>query len=255
MFDIAIFLVLLVCLALIGLLLFKIRRIHVATYELIDKTRDIHLETRHLYAQIQAFHELTALLKMAHPLPTLRGWAASPDFLLIVARHALKEAPKTIVECSCGASTIVLARCAQLNRAGHVFSLEHDPKFAAITRSNLIDAGLSEWATVLDAPLKEMNPHDERKWYSLDMMTDPGQIEMLVVDGPPTHINPCARYPAIPMLKDRLANRCHVFLDDADRSDEKETVRKWLQDAGDSSLTVDYPSAEKGCAHLIYDAS
>lgn len=252
MFEIAVVTALMACLALIAVLLHKVRRTHIAAIELVDKTRELHLESRNLYGQIQAYMDLTKILELKMPLPQLRGWAASPDFLLIIARHALKQKPATIVECSCGASTLVLARCAQINGTGHVFSLEHDPKFAAITRQNLEDAGLGDWATVLDAPLQALPDHPNHRWYDVSALTDVEKIDMLVVDGPPTHVNRLARYPAAPVLKQRFSTPCDIFLDDADRDDEREMVQKWIAEFDNDSLTVKNLSVEKGCVYLAY---
>lgn len=59
------------------------------------------------------------------------------------------------MECSSGASTIVLAQSAKLNGRGHVFSLEHDRDYATKSRVELEKQSLSDWATVIDAPLQE----------------------------------------------------------------------------------------------------
>lgn len=255
MFEIAVVTALMACLALIAVLLHKVRRTHIAAIELVDKTRELHLESRNLYGQIQAYMDLTKILELNMPLPPLRGWAASPDFLLIIARHALKQKPATIVECSCGASTLVLARCAQINGKGHVYSLENDPKFANITRKNLEEAGLTQWATVLDAPIQPLSALPEHHWYDISGLSDVAEIDMLVVDGPPASLNRLARYPALPMLHARFASTCHIFADDADRPDEKEMTQRWDSEAVEAVVTSETYPAEKGCAHLVFEES
>ncbi|HAN29486.1 MAG TPA: class I SAM-dependent methyltransferase [Haliea salexigens] len=208
----------------------KIRMIHISTFELRDKTEDIDKHAKSLYGQIQAYIDLKELLSLAQPLPRLRGWAASPDFLVEIAKHVLKEKPRCIVECSSGASTVVLARCAQLSNTGHVFSLEHDVRFAEITRNNLKDCGLCDWATVVVAPLERTKESLASEWYSSSGYKDLQDIDLLVIDGPPATPNELARYPAIPNLINRLNNNAAIYLDDTDRRGEQEIISRWLSD-------------------------
>lgn len=210
-------------------LLHKARRIHVTQFsqqELLKTLLDDH------YAQIQSYVDLQSLLGLQTTMPRLRGWAASPDFLLFAARHTLREKPKVIVECSSGASTLVLARCCQLNGIGHVFSLEHDPIYADITRSLLEGAGLSEFVTVVDAPIEDVVIEPTKRWYSVSglfhILEKP--IDLLVVDGPPMETGELARYPAIPLFWKKLAPSFSVIMDDANRLSEKNIVLRWIAD-------------------------
>ena len=58
---------------------------------------------------------------------------------------------------------------------------------------------------------------------------DPCQLDarVLFVDDPPGPTGPQARYPAIPVLSDRLADGAIVVLDDASRADEATIVERW----------------------------
>jgi len=238
-------------LAALALILHKVRRLHIAMFELTDKVGEIHAESKENYGQIQAYLDLVRLLKLESPLPRLRGWAASPDFLLVVAKHALQHKPKMIVECSSGASTIVLAQCLKMNGTGHVYSLEHDIKFAEITRQNLSNAGLLSWATVIDAPLKSLDEKTESIWYTTDGIDNVDQIDMLVVDGPPASTCHHARHPALPRLKMKFAPICHLFLDDADRKEEQETVSRWQEEKQNfKTISTTKYMCEKGCVHI-----
>tara|TARA_R110002073_G_scaffold502_14_gene4258 strand:- start:13748 stop:14512 length:765 start_codon:yes stop_codon:yes gene_type:complete len=228
----------------------KIRKIHISSYELTDKTADIDTEFKSLYGQIQAYIDLKALLGLTQPLPRLRGWAASPDFLIEIAKHALKEKPRCTVECSSGASTIVLARCAQISNTGHVFSLEHDARFAEITKNNLKDCGLADWATVIVAPLERTKENVVSEWYSNSGYKDLQNIDLLVIDGPPATANELARYPAVPNLIERLVDGSAIYLDDTNRAGEQEIISKWL---GDSRLVLQRTiDLEKGAVELRY---
>lgn len=237
------FLATILALAFVGLTLYKVRKIHLFTY-------GIDQESKSMYAQIQAFYSLDKLLQLQAPLPTLRGWAASPDFLLEIAKYALEAKPKNTLECSSGCSTIVLARCMQINDKGHVYSLEHDTTYAAMTRHELERQGLTEWATIVDAPLIDISSLPTYRWYSLDKLPSlENAIDMVVIDGPPRATCNLARYPAFPMLKHTFSEHCHLFLDDASRPDEKEIVARWLK--SDPEWISKSIPCEKGCTILL----
>ena len=215
---------------------------------LLSPLKSYHKSVTTFYRTTQAFYSLNKLLQLPAPLPTLRGWAASPDFLLEIAKYALEAKPGTALECSSGCSTIVLARCMQLNGGGHVYSLEHDLTYAVITRRELERQELTEWATVIDAPLVEIRELPGHRWYSLESFPTSIKAELLVIDGPPVMTCKLARYPALPLLKERLAKNCHVLLDDASRDSEQEIVKRWMAEF--SGTLVKYISCEKGCAEL-----
>lgn len=241
------------------ILLYKIIKVHLLIFQIESRLRNQQkdLEMFHqlrrdvagVYTQVQAYLDLRSLLALEQPLPPLRGWAASPDFLLELAKHSLRHKPKVTVECSSGASTIVLARCCQLNQGGHVFSLEHDSFYAAKTSALLADQGLRDWATVIIAPLIHHADHPDTPWYDLSSLSVPNKIcEMLVVDGPPGGDVVRARYPALPMLMPHMTERCDVFLDDASRSDEQEIVSRWIDKFPEFKATQ--LDCEKGCTRL-----
>lgn len=226
----------------------KIRRIHLQGFEILSNLEFIRHEAGSIFGQVQALGNLERLLGLPQGLPSLRGWAGSPDFLLHVSRHVLAHQPTTVVECSSGASTVVLARCLQLNGKGHVYSFEHDKLYADKTAQLLAERGLSDWASVIHAPLVP-NPSAPSPWYDCAVFPEAmQQIDMVVVDGPPNAVGPLARYPAIPALKDRLAPDFHLFLDDANRPEEKEVVRRWQQEMPE--LVVESIEAEKGLVLL-----
>ena len=222
----ALFLFLLVLLALVAFVLHKTRRIHLATYALLKDSSRSRRELDVLFPQIQSLLALERKLGLTEALPPVRGWAASPDFLLAVADEVLGRRPRTVVECGSGVSTLVASRCLQLNGSGHLYSLEHDAHYGDRTRRMLQKYGLADWATVLNAPL-----HSEPSatpWYSEDAIPqDLAPIEVLIVDGPPAATSPLARYPALPRLIPRMASIARVLLDDADRDDEREIVKRW----------------------------
>jgi predicted O-methyltransferase YrrM len=235
--------------AMVALLLHKTRKIHLATYHLVSDAARTRKETEALFSQIQALLALERKLSLPEALPAMRGWAGSPDFLLRIADEIRERKPKVVMECSSGVSTLVVARCLQINGKGRVFSLEHDPQYAGATRKLLDKHGLAEWATVLDAPL--VTVHTKTPWYREESIPrDLEPIDVLIVDGPPEAVAPLARFPALPRLSSRLANTALIILDDANRDDETEIVKRWLQMF--PMLRYTDGGCEKGCALLEY---
>lgn len=225
----------------------KTRQIHVATFRLLEDSSAIHKESAALFSQLQALFSLESKLGLPESLPPVRGWAGSPDFLLTVADAVLNRKPKTVVECSSGVSTLVIARCLQLNGSGHVYSLEHDQNYADKSKRMLKQYGVDDWATVLYAPLVECKGN--AVWYDDAVLpTNLAPIELLVIDGPPHDSAPLARLPALPRLLPRMAHNAAVILDDAAREAELEIVKRWLELAPDFKET--YLHHEKGCAVL-----
>jgi predicted O-methyltransferase YrrM len=131
---------------------------------------------------------------------------------------------------------------------GRLYSLEHDPHYANITRERLAEQRLSAWVSVIDAPLI-MQKMVNQPWYDLaGLPADIRSIDMLVVDGPPMDTADQARYPALPLLADRFSEGSVVFLDDANRVEEKKIVERWVLDQPLKKL--EHPYCEKGCAKL-----
>jgi len=197
------------------------------------------------YRQLESFISLMTVLKPEFPLPSTRQWAASPDLLKKVTEVVLRRSPKLVVEASCGTSTIVTALALRrLGQGGKVVSLEHDEKYAQLTRQAIELQGLSEFATVVHAPLKDYDAGGERfKWYDISRLKLDAPIEVLVVDGPPTWVQKKARYPAVPLLIDKFAKDVTVIVDDGDRRDERQMVTDWTRIYG---MNAEYLHLEKG---------
>jgi predicted O-methyltransferase YrrM len=226
--------------------LHAVRKVHHAVRENHNLAR---IDAATQFRQLEALLGLYVDLGLNKSLPPTRGWAASPDFLMELARHALAEKPRTVVECSSGTSTLVLARCMQINGAGKVYSLEHDAAYAQATRAQLARHGLSDFACVLVAPLR---PHQIGKqswpWYAHEVLPADLDIDMIAIDGPPMATAALARYPAGAALFHRLTANGAVFLDDARRDDEQAILQRWKSEF--PSLNLSVRDCEKGCAVL-----
>ncbi|WP_229632269.1 class I SAM-dependent methyltransferase [Pseudoduganella violaceinigra] len=210
---------------------------------------DSRQQNASLFRQLEALQGLYVSLGLQRALPLTRGWAASPDFLQELAAHALDEKPACVVECSSGTSTLVLARCLQINGYGKVYSLEHDPVYARRTRRQLEMHGLASWAEVIDAPLlAQACGGKQQVWYDCSGLAAVQRIDMVVIDGPPQLTCEQARYPAGPVLFPRLSPGAAVFLDDAARPGERAALARW---AGEfPELEICALPCEKGAAIL-----
>ncbi len=166
------------------------------------------------------------------PLPALGGWAATARTVLAMVEEIQRApGPVTILDCGSGSSTVLDALLLkQRGLGGHVYALDADAAFAEDTRGYLRAHGADEFAVVVDAPLIEVALADGSTvpWYDLTRLPDIGEVDILFVDGPIGALAEQARYPAFPLLADRLADGALVVVDDTNRRDEKEIVRRWL---------------------------
>jgi predicted O-methyltransferase YrrM len=204
--------------------------------------------------QIESLFSIFFTLEPKFPLPTMRGWAASPDLLKEIISLTHRQKPQLVVEASSGVSTLIIAYCLKRLGSGKLISLEHEQKFAQATQNNLLLHGLDDIATVIHAPLVEVeinNAINNTKWlwYDLTKVEIPDAIDMLIVDGPPGTTQKLARYPALPLLHEKLSSDAIIILDDGARSDEGKIVKQWMEEFKMSNS--EYISLEKG-AYLIY---
>jgi predicted O-methyltransferase YrrM len=201
-------------------------------------------------AQIESLFSIFSTLKPHLPLPTTRGWAASPDLLKEIISLTHRQKPQLVVEASSGVSTLIIAYCLQRLGTGKLISLEHEEKFAQATQNNLSLHGLEDVATVIYAPLVEVEINGSKwLWYDLTKVEIPEAIDLLIVDGPPGTTQKLARYPAVPLLYEKLSKDAMVLLDDGARSDERQIVEQWMAELKISNS--EYLPLEKG-AYLIH---
>lgn len=140
------------------------------------------------------------------------------------------ERPEQIVELGSGRSTLLIAQRLEHLGQGHVTSLDHLQEFADRTRTWLRELGGVERATVIHAPITDHELAGETwPWYSMEVAKNrlPDRIDLLVVDGPPGELRTDSRWPAVPLLLDRLAADAVVILDDGDRTDETRIAHSW----------------------------
>ncbi len=164
-------------------------------------------------------------------------WALAPEALELVLEQ-VTAGRNRIVECGSGLSTVIIARLLRERGAGSLHSLEHEPTWVELSRRRIASEGLEPFAQVICAPLaaEPLAPPGCR-WYersALERLPHSG-IELLLVDGPPA--DPAraperSRYPALPLLADRLSTGATVILDDAQREGERWVLERWEGELG-----------------------
>lgn len=202
-----------------------------------------------LYRQLEAFTSITSILPLRHPLPPMRGWAISPDFGVLLISEVLKNKPQVIVELGSGTSTLLAAYCLEKTGHGRIISLDHDLHFCEQSRGTIHTHKLGETATIVHAPLKQVNLNEKSwDWYDTAHLDPDVKIDLLVVDGPPGQIQKISRYPALPLLHEYFSDEAVILLDDAGRPDEQTILDMWAREFPDF-VREDLP-AEKGAAVL-----
>lgn len=200
---------------------------------------------------LENYRVLCERLGLAGEIPYTRDWSAAADFLELLVDHVRAVRPRCIVECGSGLSTLMLARACALYRVERIISLENGAEFAQTTRDAIAQHGLN--ATVLHAPLRNyalgVNGSEVYPWYALDGLPEHG-IDMLVIDGPPGSVRSHARYPALPLLNDRLEPGCTIFMDDAARPHEQQILARWLAEY--PGLQAKYIPLVRGCGRLTW---
>jgi hypothetical protein len=183
-------------------------------------------------AEMQGLVQLRAA-GLPFPLAFGGPYALTADAAAVLAREVSIRLPRIVVELGSGVSTVLVGRLLQQRGSGRIYSIEHDVAWAAETRRLVSAAGLDSFVAVLDAPLIDHHIGEERfNWYALpDVVRQLDAVDLLIVDGPPQRTDPdgLPRYPALPLFADKLSQNAAVFVDDASRPAETETVQLWLE--------------------------
>lgn len=183
-----------------------------------------------LYAAERSAADALALARLAAlpggPLPWT-NFSMRPAAIEAAVSDVLLNQRRAIVECGSGNSTVYLARLLSRLGRGHLVTVEHDAGWAELTSTLLEQDHLTEWVTLVHAPLVG-------GWYDRGRLPEVESIELLVVDGPPANTSQLAdaRYPAWPHFANALAPGATVLLDDIDRPGETAVLDRWAREYG-----------------------
>lgn len=200
-----------------------------------------------LYRQIEAAKDIRDIIG-GGCTRNLRGWAISPDALMVIFNYVQHYNPAVVLELGGGYSTIALASYIKANALStKIISVDHDEHYYHQTNKQIDSAGLGSLVTTVHAPLKN---YGQYSWYDEAAIKDglgglkPG---LIIVDGPPESTNDNARLPLFDHVGG-FAREYSILLDDAARSGEKNAVQHWLE--RDARLVHTYIYTEKGLSLL-----
>lgn len=168
-------------------------------------------------------------------LVAMNGWSITSEFAWWLFNELKIKKPdiRIVLELGSGVSTVVLAAALKGKPNSRLVSIEHDYEYYCNTRRLLEGESLLDYVNLIYAPLVEYELNGEiYKWYDipfdmLEQVIGVGNLDLVLVDGPPAATNRHARYPAYPLLKRFLSDNAKVILDDAGREQEKEILQMW----------------------------
>ncbi|MCH8561209.1 O-methyltransferase [Nesterenkonia sp. DZ6] len=192
-------------------------------------------ESREVVLQVESLLQLFADGGSSRhaPMPPTGGYALDAQALLHLLHLIRTKRPRQILELGSGTSTIWMAYlCRELGI--QLVSLDHLEGYAARTREGLQRHGLEDIVDLRVAPLQTYDLEGKTfEWYSSEAFADLDQIDFVIVDGPPESTGPRARFPAVPVLWDRLSDRASVVLDDTHRAGEVAILKSWRSQFAD----------------------
>jgi predicted O-methyltransferase YrrM len=182
-------------------------------------------------ALMESYQQLQRLVPLPAPMPRAGTWAASEDLLLWLVGVILERKPTLVVDLGSGQSSVWMAAAMrEAGVRGRVIAIDHDAHFAAQTTELGRIQGVQQWLEVRHAPLMDVTIGERTSpWYDPQVFADLNGIGMVSVDGPPGQGVVQARWPALPILRDRLSPGALVILDDMIRRDEQDIADDWAQ--------------------------
>ncbi len=230
-----------------AVLLLALTGIAIGLVSVADGLRD-QVESR--YRRTEAWLAIYSVIRPRIPLGPIHVYMATPELLRHFVHLLLETRPALTVELGSGLSTVLAAYCAEQLDRGRIISVDHEARFCEATRQQLVRHGLEHRVRLVHAPLVPTGlPGHTSAWYDVGPIQQAIQeehlsLDLLLVDGPPGKGAPLARYPALPLLRQLLAPRAVILVDDARRPDEQEMVRRWVD--GDHTLEREDLATEKG---------
>lgn len=193
---------------------------------------------------VEIVHQVESLLQLvsrvdfsSRRLPQSGGFAMNPDGVLLLADMVQRHRPKRILELGSGSSTIWLGMFAK-SLGTELISIDHLEKYYALTAQMLEDFELEQTVELRLAPLVDVESEGTvRPWYDPSQIKDLTKIDMLLVDGPPQSTGPEARFPAFPMLRERLSPGALIVFDDVHRDQETKIIKDWMANDADLCWT------------------
>lgn len=170
------------------------------------------------------------------PFLPMSGSSLRPLCLVYIVNDIVINQRRHIIEFGAGISTLLIARLLKINNiAATVTSFDHNEPWLRVLKNALKKEGLAGKVNLVHAPLTPCEiALENNAWYNTDVIkkhTHGKQYDLMIVDGPPAYEPSIAtsRYPALPYLAEKLAERASVYLDDASRHGEQIILEKWRE--------------------------
>ncbi len=222
--------------------LFMMLFISLLVYFFSSRMEAINSQFNHLNKQIfETKRELRSMINvrpvLGQNLVSFGDWSIDGQFGETLIGLIQEKRPKLVLECGSGTSTVLVACLLKEMEGGKIVALEHLKKFASVNRQHLEDSNLEDVATIIETPLREWTLNGNKQlWYDFEPAEHlKRSIDMLIVDGPPGHTGPLARYPAVPILKEWISPGGVIVLDDANRDDEQKIAERWIKELNATS--------------------
>jgi len=159
------------------------------------------------------------------PRRLIEGWGnaswSTDDEYLIASMGELRRTEGPVLECGSGLSTLVLGIVArQMGR--EVWTLEHHAHWGERVGKALAGRALAN-VHLCVSPLKNYGAFS---WYDPPLASMPRRFGLVICDGPPGKGHG-GRSGFLPVMRDRIAERCTILLDDTIRDEEKAIALHW----------------------------
>jgi predicted O-methyltransferase YrrM len=208
------------------------------------KLQQVHVDVAQCFARLESLEQQVREAPFVHlamerlvrsediPLGWLResgAWALDVGLLDHLADTMNRYQHPRVLEFGSGRGSKMLARLVA-NRGGRLVCVEHDPAWAARTGGEFAAHGLDAHAQVVHRPLVDTEFMGQPGlFYDMGFLAETDAFDIVIVDGPPARTCELARLPALPAVAAHLsAQGFHVYLDDHERAEEQEIVRRWL---------------------------
>jgi len=164
-------------------------------------------------------------------------YALTPSALLTVLNDIAINQRRVVMELGSGYSSLYISKLFDLLDLpdARVITVDAHAGWLDIIKDAAARAGVDGRMTFVHAPLAPAAGGDDAPpWYDRDAVAAAlggDKADLLLVDGPVASGRDVrfARAPALPMLKDALAERCAIFLDDIHRPSHAQIARDWGQ--------------------------
>lgn len=221
------------------------------TLKLSEQNQIFNERRKEDFRQTEVLFAINNFIKEHFTLPSFRNEAISPDFGLELVELIFKNKIKKIVELGSGTSTILMGHCLRQIGAGKIYTFEQDEVFFNQTKAEIIKHDLSNFVDLRLSKLKDYKIKEKKwKWYDLNFFSDIQEIELLIVNGPSGNLQRNSRYPAVPLICEKLKNNSIVILDDIKRKEEKDIFETWFREY--NFISQQTKATENGVGILVY---